>query len=500
MSNFFKDNKYSFLVFLITLIPFSVVNIHQISIYENMIQENPDVATTVIVSGDEPWYLALTSVIIKHGSVYLDEHYLDPDPDPKLKWTPGFLNPNFWHANYITSEGHYISGHGPGTSFLLIPGYALAGVFGSMMTISIISSSTAVFLYKLTSKLTTWKIGFLTTLIFSFSTLFFIYSNRIYPEPIVTLAAISILYFVFEKRHSTTLLALSGAILGFLPFLKMPYVVLDFIIIPFVFVLFLKHQIKPKSFALFCIFFVFLTSLAALNNLLTYENVYAGTMKDVIHGYTNDLGSNSESFLAKYRPAALIAMFFDKYHGLFVFSPVTMLFVLGMKCFWNKNNSLFIISTLVSISLIGAYVWINPAGIMGGYDPPSRYISPIILLMALPFAFGLHKFSKNWIYRIILVIFITIGFSFSLAFSVLNRLSSLYHFESKGNIVHTIYQGIEFVFPSLGHDLEGLDYVLEHQPLDVYQIIFLAIIIPLLFIGLLFPFLKDSKLKHQISS
>ena len=168
-----------------------------------------------------------------------------------------------------------------------------------------------------------------------------------------------------------------------------------------------------------------------------------------------------------------------------------MLSVLGFKSLWDRNRLLFVVLTFISISLILAYLWINPNGEMGGFDPPFRYISPIIPLLSIPFAVSLDRFSKNWIYRILLIVFVTIGFSFSFAFSSLTRLSSIEHFEIKANTIHTVYRGLEQYFPSLPEMINNP----VHHPMDINNWVFVTVLTVLLCLGILITFYRKSKPK-----
>ena len=484
------------LIFIITLIAFSIANVHQINSYENARQMDPNITSLYIVTGDEPHNLSITSQIVRHQNVFMEQHFLDKNHDPNLIWPQNYYeDPKLWHS-YPRDDGHWINIRSPGTSYLLIPGFAVAGIFGAFMTISIISSFTSVFIYKFTSNLTTPKIGVLTTFIFTFATLLFTYSNQIYADVVITLSLISSLYFIFEKHNSSLHMAITGAILGFGIFLKLSFIIIDIVLIPFIFFLVLKHKISWKNFCYFLGFFALLTIFAGVDNLYTHGSLIGGGYTSTILELFTDV-NNSERYFGysqqEFYIPSLIEIFFGKYHGLFIFSPIAILFTLGIKPLWNKNSSLFIIILLCSILIIIGYTLINSLSSMVAGDPPFRYFIPIIPLMAIPFALGFEKFYNNWFYRILVISFSAIGISFAFAFAFLSpqRILSVSHTDFKGNLVHLIYQGTDFMFTSLGPlNQHSWSTVEVHHPLNIYNVIFISVMLISLLIGAIYSFKK----------
>jgi len=164
-----------------------------------------------------------------------------------------------------------------------------------------------------------------------------------------------------------------------------------------------------------------------------------------------------------------------------------MLFVLGIKHFWDKNHLLFITMLLLSISIIVAHMLAFPTFSVGGGDPPFRYYIPIIPMIAIPFALGFQKFSRNWIYRTLLFILLSVSVAFSFVFAY-ERYFSISHTVEKSQVINTVYQGIDILFPSLGPERFAL-----HHPLTIYNEIFLLTMIVLLSIGIIIPFIKKQK-------
>ncbi|MDE1725702.1 MAG: glycosyltransferase family 39 protein [Thaumarchaeota archaeon] len=501
ISSFWKivEKKGILLVFIITLTAFVSVDVYEVKIH----LDYPVIGG--VVTGDEPHYLAVTSEIIQRHNVYMDEYF--SHQDPKLIWPHVYYNNSAYWESFQRDDGHWMMGGGPGVSFMLVPGYAVAGVFGALVTMSALSSLTSVFIYKFTSNLSTPKIGFLTTIIFSFSTLLFTWSNQIYPDVVITLFLIVILYVIFEKNQNNVHMAAAGALVGFGFFLKIFFIILDLALIPLVFLLLLTHKINLKNFMVFLSFFIILTSLAIINNIYMYHSLVGGAEARLslgaitpLHFLLNPPFSNGYSGYGVFGGGdtktwaipELIEIFFGKYHGLFIFSPVVMLSVLGIKSVLNKNRLLLTTIIIISALDIGSYTWMNPISSMDAIDSPFRYFLPTIPLMTIPFALGLQKFSKNWIYRILISIFSVIGASFVFSFSFIGgRLAECCYNPIKGNLVHTIYQGFDFILPSIG----PLSHP-ENHPFNSYNQIFVIVMIIMLSIGVLIPFFLKDKSKQ----
>ncbi len=488
------EKKGSLLVFIITLTAFVTVDTYQMHIADDTQKKNPAYTPiSWLVAGDEPHYLSITSEIIQRHDVFMDVYFTHPDP--VLKWPQiPYNDSSSWHA-FPRDDGHWISGHGPGLSFMLIPGYAMGGIFGAFITVSILSSLTSVFIYKFTSKLSTPKIGFLTTMIFSFSTILFIWSNQIYSEVETTLFLIIALYVIFEKNQNSFYMAGTGALLGYGIFLKVFFIMIDVVLIPLVFVMLLKHKISLRNFILFLGFFILLTALAVINNIFMYHSIFGGGDTTSVLDRLSSTKSHESIFYytndSMWRFPLLIEIFFGKYHGLFILSPVIMLFVLGIKPLLDKNRLLLTTIIVVSSIDIGGYAWVNPTGPLISGDPPFRYFLPIVPLMALPFTLGLQKFSKNWSYRILALFFSSVGFAFAFGLYFVGTRPTVTGVQPfKGMLVHTIYMGFDYFFPNLGP-------LKENVPLNFHNEIFLIVITIMLSIGIMIPFFQKNKIEQK---
>ena len=498
-NNFFKNNKEALLVFFVTLTVFSIIFSYQIINYEQNLKGKSSVGFLSLITGDEPHYLSLTSNILYHQNVFLENHFTSQfsgvNKDPFMDWPEYFSEPRTWHSEK-RDDGHWVLGHGPGLSFVMLPGYAVAGIYGAMMTIALVVSSTSVFIFKFSKKFTSKNIAILTSILFSFSTLLLVYSNTLYADVLMMSIVFFSVYCIFEKQNKTYL-AIAGMLLGFGIFLKISFVLFDIVIIPLVFFLAFKKKIKWENISIFMVFFLIFTGFAILNNISMYDNWIGGERTEsalsvFLVGRESTSGAFSQDF-SEYRLDVLIEIFFGKFHGLFIFSPIIMLFVLGIKGFLNKDKVLAISLLLISFSLIVGHLFLEAIFAIIGGDPPFRYFIVLIPFMSIPFAIGLQNFSKSWIYRTLFGILLLPSVWFSIEFA-LSRHASLAHTKPKEMIISTIYQGIDSVFPSLGPQ-EVIGRVYPHHPLTIENLIFVIIMTGLLFIGIFIPYIKTKKRK-----
>jgi len=494
-NNFIKNNKDVLLVFFITIAIFSIVFSYQIINYEQNLKGKPNASFLWLITGDEPHYVSLTSNIIYHQNVFLENHFTSQfsgiNKDPFMTWPENFKKPLTWHAEQ-REDGHWVTVHGPGLSYLILPGYILGGIYGVMVTMALAVSITSIVIYKFCSALTNNKIAFFTTIIFSFCTLLFTYSNKIFPDVIISVLVISSLYCVFQKFNSRFFMAMGGALLGLGIFFKISFFLFDIVLIPLIFILAFKHRISWQNLSVFVVFFIFLSIMAILNNILVYDNWIGGertvsALEVITKGHEEASGTFADNY-SQYWPNVLIENFFGRFHGLFIFSPIVMLSALGIEKFWKKNKTLTITCFLISIVLIiGHLLILTIASIIGG-DPPFRYFLPLVPLAAIPFATGIQRFSHNWIYRALFILLLIPSFAFSIAFAY-HRSLPLAHLDIKRDLVSMVYPGIDFLFTNSGLASVG-SIVFPHVPITNENMFFLIIMTTLLTIGIILPFLK----------
>jgi len=409
-----------------------------------------------------------------------------------------YSEPRYWGSDQL-ENGHYISRHGPGISFLLVPSYAIGGLYGVLYTMAIFSSLISVLIYKFTSKLTTKKIGLITTIVFSFFTILISHSYKVLSDYPIVLLALASLYFILEKRNDLKYMAIVGCLLGFGAFFKISFYLVDIILLPLIIYLVFKRKMSWKSFLILISFFTLIMILAGIYNLQVYENLIGGSHQNSIfnilqYGYESAPEGTGFTEYGEFRDDSLIDMFFGRYHGLFVLSPIVMLFVLGIKPLWEKDRMLTITILCLAVITIAGYLYVWPVAVVWGIGPALRYFLIIFPLMAIPFACGLQRFSKSWIYWGFFAFLIYFSARLAIGY-VLERRAIHSHDTTKMELISSTYRGFEVFFTNLGTTKQHW----SHEPISELNILYIVILTSMLFAGAVIPFLLKFRKKYQVS-
>ena len=162
------------------------------------------------ISGDEPFYLLTTQSLLADGDFDLTNQY------ETRSFESFFDHPDgLWYQSVPKPEdGQLLSPHNPGLSFLVIPGFALAGLAGAQIQLLVLGAATMALAYVLADRLTVRRLlSWLVTLGVGLSATAFIYSTEIYPEFPAAMALVLSLLVVTRER---TLRVADGLILAVL--------------------------------------------------------------------------------------------------------------------------------------------------------------------------------------------------------------------------------------------------------------------------------------------
>jgi len=403
-----------------------------------------------IVTGDEPHYLSVTSTLIRHQSIYVDDFFLDDNPDPNLVF-PNYLykdykkncHPTIWHG-YKTTDNKCAPHHNLGLSFLLIPGYFWGGILGSLTTMILISSLTAIIFFRFVRKITNEKISFVATLLVIFGTIFFSFYDSIYPEPVAALILISGFYIFFSERISTFRYLSVGMLVGLLPFFKFSFIVPTVIVILFLVIFSLKDRQYRKAI-LIAIPFLLVLGAFFYHTTLIYE--------DTILGKGGPLETTSTSFLENIFDESgnpldilfkgLTSNLFSRNYGLLIFSPLLMISIFGTKQIWTTNKRVALLSYVLVITFIVAQSYSFPFA--AGWTIPSRYFVFLIPIMGIWLALLLQKYHKNWFFIGILSVSTIAGIIFNVKFAQIFGNHTL--LDQRHQIMLDVYHGLGEIFP-----------------------------------------------------
>ncbi|WP_148702316.1 hypothetical protein [Nitrosopumilus piranensis] len=477
-------------IFLIVFFVSFSITVYQYSTWETS-NERIIHKSFALFSGDEPFYLQTASTITRHFSLHPDDFYKDPNKDEKL------LFPDLYYAVDSCRLHHSLTardGHcyflQPGSSIIIAPGYFLGGILGSMITMNIIFALQGVLYYKILLNYTKKNIAFLGTLLFSFATIELVFSPRMYPDLLTGFFVLTAIYLFFKTEKTFLHISLIGAILGFMPFFKIPFLIFPLILLPVMAMILIQHRKFNRIFQLVGMFSIFFTLFLLLHSVGApveggdpglggdYNVFFIQGISDSIHGLI------LKSF------SGLSNLLFGQSYGLFLFSPIVLLSFFGLKFLWAKDRILTIsIVSIVVLFLTSHSILIGNAA---GWSLPSRYMLPILPLAIFPFAVLLEKYSRNKIFHLLLIFSTYIGVSFNLIFA--RTIYAHFFRDGRADIANQVYFGMAEIFPDV-----GVRYVINIWPNEnPFFWIFVSVLISLFTLFLLYNHAKKFWNKSNI--
>jgi hypothetical protein len=444
----FYTSKNEIIIFLVLLAISAPISYSHFASWENSPERNIH-QSHALFSGDEPSYLEIVSAMTYHNSIYIDDYYKNPNSDPDLLYPPLYYEVDSCrlHHSLMGQDGHCYSSHQPGLAFLLFPGYFLGGLVGAMFTMNIIFSLCGVVIYKISTKFTTSKISLVSTLLFSLGTVLLTFSGEIYPELVIGFFILLAFYIFFKHENNLLNLAFVGCILGFFPFLKTAFIAFPVILIPiFVLVLLKKQNLKGLS--------VLLLSFSILIILfIWYLDISTPALSERSHGFggtysslaVDILGKNFNETFEKIK-IGWANLLFGQSYGLFLFSPLALVSLFGIKYLWPNDKALLF--SMISIFLIFVLALSITIPYAAGWTHPSRYVLPLLPMLAIPLAPLFEKFSRKILFHLTILLTTYVGVSSNIIFSRVIYGHTSVEFRKESS--ESVYFGISKIFPYLG--------------------------------------------------
>lgn len=241
------------------------------------------------------------------------------------------------------------------------------------------------------------RISVVGTLLFSFATFLPAYTKTLFAEPLYTLLIYSCLYILFFSNQSKKILIFAGFLFGLAFITK----ITALIIFPcLLFTLYFKQTSKIK-FLIFLVPIITIFAIFCIYNLFRFGNVFNTGYYGIGFG---------ESIIR-----GLYLFFVSPGKSLFLYQPIIILFVFGIRKFYHEQKIVFIIlGMLLVIHVIFYSIYSFQTG-EWAWGPRFLYtILPFFMICTIYFLRDL----KNRAFKI-LFIFIT-------TLSLLIQFSSVY--------------------------------------------------------------------------
>ncbi|HUG53122.1 MAG TPA: hypothetical protein VMR21_05955 [Vicinamibacteria bacterium] len=310
--------------------------------------------------GDEPHYLMVADSLLRDGDLglerdYAEARYVDFHPRP--------LAP---HYRVRGRGGEIYSLHAVGLSLLVLPAYALGGYAAASFFMALL----AVWLARELRELLRASIGAGAdgvAWLMALSPPLVHYAGLVFTEiPAALIVALALRH----GRGATSRVALAtGAAVAFLPWLNVRYAVVAAAL--------LVHALSRVRRIGLALSWVVPSALSAAALCLYHFRLYGFFDPRRVYGRRPELSLSG-------LPTGLPGLLLDQEFGLLVYAPVFVLAVPGAVALWRRSRGL----ALVSAALVGSAFMVAGSWPMwrGGFNPPARFLVPVVPALALAVA------------------------------------------------------------------------------------------------------------------
>ena len=269
--------------------------------------------------------------------------------------------------------------HAPGLPVLLLPFYAIAGHWGAMVFVVLLSSLVATSVFRLAERLTDRRVAWVTWVAVALTIPFAPQSWPIFPEMPAALVMAWVAAWLFgplPTRAATWIWR--GAVIAFLPWLHMKY---SFLLVGATVCLLIRLWPRVADAAR-------LLAPMTVSGLLWFSSFYVmyGTPNPtVVYGYGAGAGLELSNV-----PRGILGLLFDQEFGLLLYSPVYALAVVGAWMMLRRPDTRWPALGLLAtaggfvLTVVPYYMW------WGGWSVPARFLLPVLPVAApmIAVAFG----------------------------------------------------------------------------------------------------------------
>jgi hypothetical protein len=330
--------------------------------------------------GDEPHYLVITQSLLLDRDLRIANNHDNRD---YAAYFSGVLRPDKIQDG---QDGEVYSIHAPGTSALVLPGFAWFGYRGAQATIILTAAVTGAWV---------WWIGWIATgdrraawfawAAVVLSTTSLVQAVTIFPDGPGALAtavgaATALTLARTDRTVRTRHLVIVGALLAALPWLHTRFAILALTLGGLV-AWRLRATDGRSLLARRLIAFLAIPALSAVGWFAYFYVIY-GTFNPAA-----PYGRNPETSLA-YIPGGMIGLLFDEQFGLLTYAPALAAAAAGLA--WRSRDALsrttigLAAAAVVYFAVVGTY-WMWWAGVPA---TPARFAAAALPLFAAPVALG----------------------------------------------------------------------------------------------------------------
>jgi hypothetical protein len=373
------------------------------------------------LTGDEPHYLLMTNTFLS-GKIDADSIYKDSIA----------MYRHYRNSTGLLLYGTKISSHPYGLPLLMTVPYFLgetflnSGAYGVLIFICALTALISVMIYKISMFITKENlvVSILTTVAFAFATNIFMWSGQFFTENIISFFITLAIYKLLTGTKKTDFIV-SGIAFAVLPFIKYQGI---FIIGGCLLILCLLHIKGTKNLK-----YVIIPLLFSIVAYILYMYLFIGFGTVDMLGTNTDLGQVTYNILGfniyKMFYVAFFGLLLDRNYGLFIYSPILILSILGVfQTIKNRNPAIYLSAFIFGfwLSAISGFI-----GWEGWISIPGKYTIVILPLLCIPFALGLMDFLENIKYKVLYLVLFLIGLIFNILIAS-NRILGYVMYISNG--------------------------------------------------------------------
>ncbi|PWT79982.1 MAG: hypothetical protein C5B57_13000, partial [Blastocatellia bacterium] len=325
--------------------------------------------TAVGLGGDEPHYLIITHSLLVDRDLKIENNHARGD---YRAFFGGDLRPDYLRRG---QDGEIYSIHSPGLPVLILPGYAISGAPGAVVTMCLFAALAAVAVYEIALSIAGPVAALLTWISVCFTVPFIPHAWMLYPETAgAAVLAWVVLWLMKPSPENRWIWFVRGVCLATLPWLHTKFVVFQLTLVP-VLLWRLRHR---RLDAIVVLAPVFISTAAWLG---FFYVLYGSIDPQVPYGtYTNQYVRFVNI------PRSLFGLLIDQKFGLLFYGPAYLLAVVGVWSMARDRNwrglafALGAAAIPYVISSSRLYMW------WGGSSAPARFLVPILPLLAGPMA------------------------------------------------------------------------------------------------------------------
>lgn len=333
--------------------------------------------TRVGPDGDEPQYLMVAESLLRDRDLALDQDFKE------ARYSAFFSRPLDPHFRIRGPEGQIYSLHAVGLSLVILPAYALGGYAGASFFMALLAAFLIREVRGLVRELTgdeslaegtAWLVGLSPPIIH--------FAGLIFTEiPAALLLCIGLRTAVFGRTPRATVVA--ALCVAALPWLNVRYAILSLAVFGALSWRLWRAGRATTAFPV--------RPLVTAALLPAVSAVAIGLYHFALWGFFDPrrVYGRRREFSLDVLPEGLPGLFFDQEFGLLVYAPIFVLSFAGLVHLWRKRPSMAL-AALVAVGGIVATASIWPMW-RGGFNPPSRFLVPLISIFAVGLALTLQR-------------------------------------------------------------------------------------------------------------